>query len=68
MFPGQLSSSVHAIIVILSFMSVRHLGPENCKPSEILSRPATKKVAKLRKDYTRFGKGAMLCVALKLCG
>jgi len=47
-------------------MSVRHLDPESCDPSEILSRTATTKAAKLRKDYTQFGK-AMLCVRLLNC-
>jgi hypothetical protein len=40
-------------------MSVRHLDPEKCKPSEILSLPTTTRAAKLRNDYTLFGKEAM---------
>ena len=40
-------------------MSVWHLDPEKCKPSENLSLPATTRAVQLRKDYTLFGKEAM---------
>jgi hypothetical protein len=47
-------------------MSVRHLDPEKCKPSEILSLPTATKITQLQKGFTLFGKEAMLHMAVKL--
>jgi hypothetical protein len=41
-------------------MSVRHLDPKKCRLSGTLSRPATIRVAQLRRDYTLSGKEVML--------
>jgi len=68
MFPGELLSFVLVTTVTLWFMNVRHLDPEKCKPSEIQSLSATTRATRPRKDYTLFGKGAVLHVAVTLCG
>ena len=68
MYLEELPSFFHATTVNLLFMNVRDLDPEICKPSEIPSRPATRRAAQHRKDYTPFGKETILYVAIKLYG
>ncbi len=68
MFPGELLSFVLVTTVTLWLMNVRHLDPEKCKPSKNQSLSATTRATRPRQDYTLFGKGAVLHVAVILCG
>ena len=68
MFPGELLSFVLVTTVTLWLMNVWHLDLEKCKPSKIPSLSTTTRATWPRKDYTLFGKRAVLHVAVILCG